>query len=42
MKIRIDIDDELYEQALKATEPGLDNTLDIFHEALKAYEPPRE
>lgn len=37
MKISIDIDDELYEQALKAAEPRLDNTSDIFHEALKAY-----
>ncbi|NYT72787.1 type II toxin-antitoxin system VapB family antitoxin [Halomonas sp. QX-2] len=37
MKISIDINDDLYELALKAAEPGLDNTSDIFHEALKAY-----
>lgn len=37
MKISIDIDDELYEQALKAAEPGLNNTSDLFHEALKTY-----
>lgn len=37
MKISIDIDDELYEQALKAAEPELNNTSDIFHEALKTF-----
>lgn len=37
MKISIDIDDELYEQALKVADPGLDNTSVIFHKALKTY-----
>lgn len=37
MKITITIDDDLYAQALELAEPGMDNTSDVFRDALQTY-----
>lgn len=37
MEVTVSIDDELYEQALELSEPGLDKPSDLIHQAMKAY-----